>query len=66
VSSEITRPGGGTPIKLGVAERYKIIGVSIDGVSQALTYREEYASVIERHGRQVSDLIAALREKAKA
>ncbi len=71
VKSEITQPGGQSPIKLlwqvdRIAERYKIVDVSVEGVSQALTYRDEFASVIERHGGRVADLIAELREKAKA
>lgn len=70
VRSVITRPGGGTPIALDwqlerVGGRYKIVDVTIDGVSQAVTYREEFASVIDHHGGRVSDLIAELRAKAK-
>jgi phospholipid transport system substrate-binding protein len=71
VSSEITRPGGGPPIKLDwqldhAAAGYKIFDVSIDGVSQALTYRDEFAAVIERHGGRVSDLTAELEAKVKS
>lgn len=69
VHSEVTRPGDAPPIKLDwqvdrLAGGYKIADVTIDGVSQAVTYREEFASVIERHGGRVSDLIAELRAKA--
>ncbi len=70
VHSEVTRPGGGMPIKLDwqverVADRYRIVDVTIDGVSQALTYRDEFAAVVEHHGGRISDLIVELREKAK-
>jgi phospholipid transport system substrate-binding protein len=71
VRSEITRSGGGPPIKLDwqvdrSAAGYKIFDVSIDGVSQALTYRDEFDAVIERHGGRVSDLIAELEAKVKS
>jgi phospholipid transport system substrate-binding protein len=71
VRSEVTQPQGGPPIKLDwqverVAERYKVVDVTIDGVSQALTYREEFTAVVERHGGRVADLTAELRERAKS
>jgi phospholipid transport system substrate-binding protein len=71
VASEITRPEAGSPIKLvwqvnRVGEHYKIVDVSVEGISQALTYRDEFASVIEHDGGRVSNLISELREKAKA
>ena len=70
VHSEITPSDGGAPIKLDwltseVAGQFKIVDVGVDGLSQVLTYREEFASVIENHGGNVFDLIAKLREKAK-
>jgi phospholipid transport system substrate-binding protein len=70
VTSEITQPEGGSPIKLiwqvdRVGERFKIVDVSVEGISQALTYRDEFTSIIERDGGRVSDLIVELREKAK-
>ncbi len=70
VMSEITQPQGGPPIKLvwqidHVGERYKIVDVSVEGISQALTYRDEFTSIVERDNGRVSNLIAKLREKAK-
>jgi phospholipid transport system substrate-binding protein len=44
---------------------YKITDVVIEGISQAITYREEFSSVIAQHGKQVSALTQQLREKAK-
>jgi phospholipid transport system substrate-binding protein len=71
VTSTITQPEGGSPIRLNwqlvrASDRYKIVDVSVEGISQALTYRDEFGSFIERHDGRVSDLIAELREKAKA
>lgn len=44
-----------------VEGQYKIIDVSVDGVSLALTQRREFASVINQHG--VGGLLKLLREK---
>jgi phospholipid transport system substrate-binding protein len=44
---------------------FKIRDASLEGVSQALTYRDEFASIIERNGGKVSALIAQLNERAK-
>jgi phospholipid transport system substrate-binding protein len=43
---------------------FKIRDASLEGVSQALTYRQEFSSVIERSGGKVSALIDRLRQKA--
>ena len=53
VEWRIRREGGG----------YKIIDASVDGVSQALTYRQEFASIMAREG-GVPGLIGELRRKA--
>ncbi len=47
-------------MKVGGA--YKIVDVNMEGVSLLLTYREEFASVIQRSGGQVSALIDRLRQ----
>jgi phospholipid transport system substrate-binding protein len=44
---------------------FKIRDASLEGVSQAITYREEFASIIERNGGKVSDLIDQLNTRAK-
>lgn len=42
---------------------YLVIDIEIEGTSQALTYRQEFASVIERRGKGVDGLIDELRAK---
>lgn len=42
---------------------YRIIDVAIEGVSMAITQRDEFASVIQRGGGRVEALLANLREK---
>jgi phospholipid transport system substrate-binding protein len=68
VTTQIIRPGG-QPARVvwQVAKQgndYKITDVSIEGVSQALTYRDEFNSVIAQNGGQVSALTQQLRQKA--
>jgi phospholipid transport system substrate-binding protein len=68
VASEIIRPSGSPPVKVDwhLTDRngaYKISDVTVDGISMAVTQRSEFASVIQRNGGQVSNLIAQLREK---
>jgi len=42
---------------------YRVIDIEIAGTSQALTYKQEFASVIQRHGKGVEGLIDELRAK---
>ena len=68
VASEIIRPTGSPPVKVDwhLTDRngaYKISDVTVDGISMAVTQRSEFASVIQRNGGQVANLIAQLREK---
>ena len=68
VSTEIGRQGGQPPAKVvwQVSTRggdNKITDVSIEGVSQAVTYRQEFESVITQHGGQLSALTQQLRQK---
>ena len=70
VTTEIAQASGQPPAKViwQVAHQpngYKITDVVIEGISQAITYREEFSSVIGLHGGQVSALTQQLREKAK-
>ncbi len=46
-------------------DAYKIVDVNMEGVSLLLTYREEFSSVIQRNGGQVSALIERLREATR-
>lgn len=71
VTTEIARSNGQAPAKVvwQVAKEpggYKITDVSIEGISQAVTYRQEFSSVIEQHGGQVSALTQQLRQKANS
>jgi len=55
VTTEITSPSGAPPVKLDwrVAHRdgaYHVLDIDVEGVSMALTEREEIASVIQRSG----------------
>ncbi len=71
VTTDIFRPSTGQPpVKvdwhLGKnGDSYKIEDASLEGVSQALTYRDEFGSIIERNGGQVSALISQLNARAK-
>ena len=56
------------PVRLDVRVRqtgadYRIIDVAIEGVSMAITQRDEFASVIQRGGGRVEALLANLRDK---
>lgn len=42
---------------------YKIIDVLVEGVSMAITQRDEFASIINRKGGKIESLLAALRKK---
>jgi phospholipid transport system substrate-binding protein len=71
VTTEILRPNSGQPpvkvswslVKRG--DSFKIRDASLEGISQALTYRDEFSSIIERNGGKVSALISQLNERAK-
>jgi phospholipid transport system substrate-binding protein len=68
VTTEVTRSSDQQPAKVewSVARQgdgYKIADVSIEGISQALTYRQEFSSIIERNSGRVSALTAELRQK---
>lgn len=70
VRSEILQSGGKPPIKVDwwIDKKngtYKIFDVSIEGISQLLTYRDEFTSIIDRNGGHVSGLIQQLRNKVQ-
>ena len=70
VSTEFEQANGQPPAKVmwQVAKQtngYKITDVSIEGISQAVTYRQEFSSVIEQHSGQVSALTQELLQKAR-
>ena len=68
VSSQLIRPNGTPPAKVDWRVRhengdYKIIDVDVEGVSMALTQRDEFASVIQRNGGTVASLNHVLEQK---
>ncbi len=70
VTTEITRANGQPPVKVNwylikSGDSYKIRDASLEGVSQALTYKDEFASIIERNNGQVSALINELHNRAR-
>jgi phospholipid transport system substrate-binding protein len=71
VTTEIAQPNGQPPAKViwqvaKTSNGYKITDVNIEGVSQALTYRQEFGSVIEQNGGRISALTQQLRQKANS
>jgi phospholipid transport system substrate-binding protein len=61
VATEVGRPGGGPPIKLEWRVEdsdgtFKILDVTVAGISMALTEREEIAAAIQRSGGTVAML----------
>jgi phospholipid transport system substrate-binding protein len=69
VQSRIAQPSGAPPLKVDwrvgkTANGYKINDVVVEGVSMAVTQRQEFASVIQRNGGQIDALLKLLREKA--
>ena len=68
VSTDVITPGAPQPLKVDwrlvdTGGAYKISDVIVDGVSMLVTQRSEFASVIQRHGGQIQELINLMREK---
>jgi phospholipid transport system substrate-binding protein len=62
---------GKAPVRMDVRVRpadgvLKIIDIAIEGVSMAITQRDEFAAVIQRGGGEVDALLANLRQKVGA
>ena len=69
VRAEIVRPSGGDPIGLDFRVRmrdegYKVIDVSVEGISMLHTHRVEFASVVNRKG--IDGLLSDLRARVEA
>ena len=69
VQSQIAQNGGAPPVKVdwrvsSGAAGEKITDVVVEGVSMALTERQQFASIIQRGGGQIEPLLKLLREKA--
>lgn len=70
VSTDIMSPSGDAPIKVDwrlITDHgsFKINDVIIEGISMLVTQRSEFASVIQRHGGQVGELLVMMRERTK-
>jgi phospholipid transport system substrate-binding protein len=71
VTSNILRsPNDPQPVKVSwylrkAGTSYKIEDASLEGVSQLVTYRDEFSSIIEQNNGQVSALIDKLTERTK-
>jgi phospholipid transport system substrate-binding protein len=69
VQSQIALPNSSQPpVRVdwrvnGSSSGYKITDVSVEGVSMALTERQEFAGIIQRGGGQIDSLLKLLREK---
>lgn len=68
VESEIIHPDGSPPAKVDWRVRqkdgaFKIVDIDVEGVSMALTEKEEFASVIQNNGGTVANLNKALQQK---
>ena len=68
VSTEIDRPTNQSPIAADwtvakIGDGFKITDVSISGISQLLTYRDQFASTLDRNGGNVAALIDLLKQK---
>jgi phospholipid transport system substrate-binding protein len=68
VSTEIDRPTGQGPVAADwtvakIGDGFKITDVSISGISQLLTYRDQFASTLDRNGGNVAALTDLLKQK---
>ena len=71
VQSVIAQPSGAPPLRVDwrvsrTDRGYRINDVVVEGVSMAITQRQEFASVIQRNGGQIDALLKLLREKTGA
>ena len=68
VSSEIDHPGGAQPTNIDWRVRqndnkFSILDVVIAGISQSVTQRQEYASIIQRDGGKIDGLLDLMRQR---
>jgi phospholipid transport system substrate-binding protein len=71
VESELIHTDGGPPAKIDWRVRhkddgFKIVDIDVEGVSMALTQKEEFASVIQNSGGSVAGLNRAIEQKLAA
>ena len=68
VISQLIHPDGSPPAQVDwhvnkADNGFKIVDVEVEGVSMALTEREEFASIIQRNGGSVASLNQAMQQK---
>ncbi|MBM3485268.1 MAG: ABC transporter substrate-binding protein [Alphaproteobacteria bacterium] len=68
VSTEIVQPSGKPPVRVvwrvrGQAGAFKVVDVTVEGISMSVTQRDEFAAVIRSNGGTVAGLLDALRKK---
>ena len=71
VTSQFLRPNGAPPAKIDWRVRkqdndFKIVDIDVEGVSMAVTQREEFGSVIQRDGGTVAGLNKRCRSSSPA
>jgi phospholipid transport system substrate-binding protein len=69
VASDLARRGQGQPAKVDWILRrdgagFKIVDVRVEGVSMAITQRDECAAIIQRGGGHVAALLQTMRQRA--
>jgi len=64
-SALVLKDGRQIPVHWRVrgGDKYKIIDVLVEGVSMAITQRDEFAAIINQGGGKIEGLLAALRQK---
>ena len=69
VNSEITHPDNSSPTKVDWRVRNEqngkmaVIDVVVEGVSQSVTQRDEYSSIVQRDGGKLDGLISLMRKQ---
>ena len=68
VQSQLIHPDGSPPADIDwhvnkEPDGFKILDIEVEGVSMALTEREEFSSVIQRNGGSVASLNQAMQQK---
>jgi len=67
VGSEITHADGSQPTHVDWRVRQRngklgVIDVVVEGISQSVTQRQEYTSIIQRNGGDIEPLLASMRQ----
>jgi phospholipid transport system substrate-binding protein len=71
VNSEIDHPGGVQPTSVDWRlhqnnGQLSIIDVTVEGISQSITQRQEYASILERNNGSIDALLDMMRERLQS